>query len=322
MRKMATVRKIDDIQQIENADAIEKAVVGGWNVVVKKGEYEAGDFAVYCEIDSWVSKELAPFLFEGKSYNGIEGARLKTKKLRGVVSQGLLLPLSVLEGKDVSDVLGIVKWDNENLQNTSNGPPKGNFPSFIPKTDQERVQNLKQEIESKKGGEFEVTIKLDGSSITMYHYNGVDGVCSRNLDLRADMPSAFWDIAREINIHEKIKSTGRNLAFQGELISPKIQSNYEKVDKPYVFIYDVFDIDKQQYLLPEERRNLCKELDVSHVPLYDPSFVLNHSIAELIYLADGEGMNKGVKREGLVFKSCTDDFSFKVISNSYLLKRG
>ena len=101
MRKMATVRKIDDIQPIENADAIEKAVVGGWNVVVKKCEYQAGDFAVYCEIDSWVSKELAPFLFEGKSYNGIEGARLKTKKLRGVVSQGLLLPLSVLEGKGV-----------------------------------------------------------------------------------------------------------------------------------------------------------------------------------------------------------------------------
>ena len=321
MRKMATVRKIDDIQPIENADAIEKAVVGGWNVVVKKCEYQAGDFAVYCEIDSWVSKELAPFLFEGKSYNGIEGARLKTKKLRGVVSQGLLLPLSVLEGKDVSDVLGIVKWDNENLQNTSNGSPKGNFPSFIPKTDQERVQNLKHEIESKKGGEFEVTIKLDGSSITMYHYNGADGVCSRNLDLRPDMPSAFWDIAREINIHEKIKSTGRNLAFQGELISPKIQGNYEKVDKQYVFIYDVFDIDKQQYLLPEERRNLCKELDVSHVPLYDSSLVLNHSIAELIELADGDGMNKGVKREGLVFKSCTDDFSFKVISNSYLLKR-
>ena len=322
MRKMATVRKIDDIQPIENADAIEKAVVGGWNVVVKKNEYRAGDFAVYCEIDSWVSKELAPFLFEGKSYNGIEGARLKTKKLRGVVSQGLLLPLSVLEGKDVSDVLGIVKWDNDRLHGTSNGSPKGNFPSFIPKTEQERVQNLKHEIGSKKGGEFEVTIKLDGSSITMYHYNGVDGVCSRNLDLRPDIPSAFWDIAREINIHEKTKSTGRNLAFQGELVSPKIQVNYEKVDKPYVYIYDVFDIDKQQYLLPEERRNLCKELDVSHVPLYDSSFVLNHSVAELIELADGEGMNKGVKREGLVFKSCTDDFSFKVISNSYLLKRG
>ena len=101
MRKMATVRKIDDIRPIENADNICVYEVGGWRVVDAIGKYQAGDFAVYCEIDSWVSKELAPFLFEGKSYNGIEGARIKTKKLRGVVSQGLLLPLSVLQGKGV-----------------------------------------------------------------------------------------------------------------------------------------------------------------------------------------------------------------------------
>ena len=61
MRKMATVRKIDALNPIEGADAIECAVVDGWKVVVKKGEFRVGDLAVYCEIDSWVPTEVASF---------------------------------------------------------------------------------------------------------------------------------------------------------------------------------------------------------------------------------------------------------------------
>ena len=65
MRKLATIRKIDALTPIEGADAIECAHVGGWKVVVKKGEYNAGDSAVYIEIDSWVPTTLAPFLSKG-----------------------------------------------------------------------------------------------------------------------------------------------------------------------------------------------------------------------------------------------------------------
>jgi RNA ligase (TIGR02306 family) len=100
MRKMATIRKIDDIRPIEGADAIECAVVGGWQVVVKKGEYNVGDLAVYLEIDSFVPHELAPFLSKGqepREFNGVKGERLRTVKLRGVTSQGLLLPLKRVE---------------------------------------------------------------------------------------------------------------------------------------------------------------------------------------------------------------------------------
>ena len=99
MRKLATVRRIDDIRPIPDADAIECAVIGGWSVVIKKGEYREGDIAVYCEIDSWIPHELAPFLSKGqepREFEGIRGERLRTVKLRGQVSQGLLLPLHVL----------------------------------------------------------------------------------------------------------------------------------------------------------------------------------------------------------------------------------
>ena len=123
MRKMATVRKIDSLRPIVGADAIECAHVGGWTCVVKKGEYTAGDLAVYLEIDSWVPTELAPFLSKGKEprvFDGIKGERLRTVKLRGQLSQGLLLPLEptctnieseLIEGLDVSLPLNIVKWE-------------------------------------------------------------------------------------------------------------------------------------------------------------------------------------------------------------------
>lgn len=335
-RKLATIRKIDDIVPIKDADAIECAVIGGWNVVVKKSEFQIGELAVYFEIDSWIPKELAPFLFEGKEFEGVEGARLRTKKLRGVVSQGLLLPLSILDvcreselfdsdfedGMDVTDALSIKKWDKP-LSPQLIGLAKGNFPSFIPKTDQERVQNLSKEIEAIQGEVFEATLKLDGSSITIYSNKEgeewTDGVCSRNLDLK-EGDSAFWVIAKQVNIHEKIRSTGRSLAVQGEMLNTNIQGNWEKVDKLCMFVYDIYDIDAKKYLLPEERIFLCRELDIPHVPVFDSNFILDKSVAELLDLADGEGMNKGVKREGLVFKHKTSDFSFKVISNSYLLK--
>ena len=335
-RKLATIRKIDNIIPIKDADAIECGVIGGWNVVVKKGEFQIGELAVYFEIDSWMPKELAPFLFEGKEFEGVEGARLRTKKLRGVISQGLLLPMSILNvaaeselfdndfevGTDVTDVLGIKKWDKP-LSPQLAGLAKGNFPSFIPKTDQERVQNLSKEIEEMQGEVFEATLKLDGSSITIYSNKEgeewVDGVCSRNLDLK-EGDSAFWIIAKQEKIHEKIRSTGRSLAIQGEMLNTNIQGNWEKVEKLCMFVYDIYDIDAKKYLLPDERISLCREFSIPHVPVFNSNFILDKSITELLELADGEGMNKGVKREGLVFKHETSDFSFKVISNSYLLK--
>lgn len=148
-----------------------------------------------------------------------------------------------------------------------------------------------------------------------------NGVCSRNLDLQ-EGESAFWVIAKQENIHEKIRSTGRQLAFQGELLNTNIQGNWEKVTGLCMYVFDVFDIEAQKYLTPTERRALCKELDIPHVPVLEENWVLDTDVKGILAMADGPGMNPGVKREGLVFKSNTDDFSFKAISNAYLLKAG
>lgn len=329
-RKLATIRRIAEIKDIDGAEFIEAARVDGWWVVAKKGEFPVDSLAVYMEVDSFVPTEIAPFLtrdgHEPKEFEGVKGERLRTVKLRGQLSQGLLLPISILPtttvievGNDVTELLGVLKWERH-ISPQLYGQAKGNFPSFLHKTDQERVQNIGIQLQYYVNQTFEVTIKLDGSSCTIFSNGEEDGVCSRNLELKRDENNAFWKIALEYDIHKKIRAYGKNLAVQGELIAPNIQGNYEKVNKPEFYVFDVFDIDKQEYMLPDERQEFCKILNIPHIPIIDKSFAMIDNVDKLLDMAEGDGMNKGVKREGLVFKHNSSDFSFKAISNSYLLK--
>jgi RNA ligase (TIGR02306 family) len=336
MRKMATIRKIDSIRDILGADSIECCTLGGWNVVTRKGEYTAGDRAVYCEIDSWIPTELAPFLSKGKEpreYEGIKGERLRTVKLRGQLSQGLLLNLdmaipqtnSFAEDDDVSELLGIVKWEmpmNAQLA----GMAKGNFPSVIPKTDQERVQNLVKEIATAAADQlcYEVTEKLEGSSMTVYLIDGDFGVCSRNLDLKETEGNTFWQVARLDDTEDKMRIAGlNNFAIQGELIGPGIQGNIYRLNKPEFRVFDVYNIQTGAYLAPHERRALIKVLDLLHVPVLHTDRTLGAgSVEEILQFAEGKsvmGDITGPEREGIVFKEAGGGMSFKAISNKYLL---
>ena len=336
MRKMASVRSIAEVKPIPDADRIEAVRVDGWWVVVGKGEFKDGDMVVYLEVDSWVPSWLAPQSLakdgKWKVYEGVEGARLRTVKLRGQLSQGLVLPLSVLQtndeeigddwyyqGEDVSDVLGVLKWEAPD-DAPKHADAKGKFPAFIPKTDQERVQNLVSYLPQYVGKTFEVTVKLDGQSMTVYKHNGQIGVCSRNLELKeGDNP--LWNIARKLALFDKIPD---GVALQGEYLSPKVQGNYEKVAEPQWFCYNVYSIGQQKYLSPENARRYCASADIPYVPVFNPCFQLfeDTGVETLLEMAEGDGMNPGVMREGLVFKlnSEEEQFSFKAISNSYLLK--
>ena len=329
-RKLATIRKINDISNIEHADTLCVYHIDGWKVVDKIGKFAKDSLIIFLEVDSFVPTEIAPFLtkagHEPKEYEGVKGERLRTVKLRGQLSQGLLLPISILPtttvievGNDVTDTLGIVKWERP-ISPQLYGQAKGSFPSFLRKTDQERVQNIGRTLEGYINETFEVTIKLDGSSCTIFVKDEDDGVCSRNLELKQNEDNAFWRIALDYDIHKKIRAYGNNIAVQGELIAPNIQSNYEKVNKPEFYVFDVFDIDRQEYMLPKERQEFCKLLDIPHVPIVDKSLAMIDNVDKLLDMAEGDGMNKGVKREGLVFKHNNSEFSFKAISNSYLLK--
>jgi RNA ligase (TIGR02306 family) len=343
MRKLATIRKIDEIRPIEGADAIECAVIGGWTVVVKKGEFTAGQLAVYLEIDSFVPTELAPFLSKGqepREYNGVKGERLRTVKLRGQVSQGLLLPMDVIpqahgvtyyppdayqEGTDVTDELKIQKWEAP-IPAQLAGQVRGNFPGFIPKTDQERIQNLTKELsEWQRNSVFtwEVTEKLDGSSMTVYVRDEDEGVCSRNLDLKRDKANTFWMVAIRENLIEKIRQTGRNLALQGELIGEGIQKNPYGIKGQDFRLFDIYDIDRGDYMTPFGRRVFCDTYGIKHVPVIATEEVIEYGVAGLLTMAEGKSVLSNAEREGFVFKCNTfGGPTFKAISNKFLLKGG
>ena len=326
MRKLASIRKIAAVRPIPEADAIECVTVDGWDVVTKKGEFSVGDLVVYLEIDSWVPTDLAPFLSKGKEpkeFNGIKGERLRTVKLRGQISQGLILPYATLgrivaEGEEVSEELGIKKWERPLIPQLA-GLVKGNYPSFIPKTDQERIQNCMHVLEDRQE-RYEVTIKLDGSSFTAYHRDGVVGVCSRNLELKESENNAFWQVARKYGVLELLAQEG-NYAIQGELIGPGIQGNQEKLDDIDMYVFDVFDIDTQSYLNALDRYALVDKLKLKHVPILGYNEQAPEDLQAALKYAEGTSLNPAVNREGVVFKSTRNpSLSFKAISNSWLLK--
>jgi RNA ligase (TIGR02306 family) len=335
-RKLATIRKIDTISPIEGADLIEVTSVGGWNVVTKRGEFKAGDLAVYFEIDSFL-KEGNPawqFLVDKSSrlFDGERGHVLRTVKLRGVYSQGLLLPLDptcthieseLFDGLDVSEPLGIVKYERPDLPAQLAGLVKGNFPSCVPKTDQQRIQNLSDKFSNIQSTVWELTEKIEGSSATFVVTEQGFEVCSRNLSLKQDANNAFWGAAIKYDIESKIRSTGRNLAIQGEIFGEGIQGNIYKIKGVQFACFDIVDVGTRQYLQSAERLQLCKDLDIPHAPVLCEQMSLSDvTMQQLIASADGASViGCKPKREGIVFKSLHGSTSFKCISNEYLAKQ-
>lgn len=344
MRKLASIRLAGDLFPVIGADLIEAVKVDGWVCVVKKGEFKPGDLGVYFEIDSFLPSEDSRFSFLNKQFINFEGsigARLRTIRLRGQLSQGLFLPLKSFPelngmpvGSDVTNILKIKKWEAE-IPEELIGMVKGGFPSFITKTDIERIQNLVVELSEQIGQEYEISTKLDGTSMTVYRYEENDdnnkvlkeGVCGKNWEYIESDKNPLWSTARKSRLLEALAFLNKNYAFQGELIGQNIQSNPEKIKGHNFYIFNIFDIDNYSYLSPTERMKVIKELqdagfEVSSVPIVDSSWVIPEdvTVTSLLEMADGPSLNPDIKREGLVFKRKDGNFIFKVISNWYLEK--
>ena len=332
-RKLATIVKILDLQPIPKADAIETATVRGWKVVVKKNEFKIGDLAVYYEIDSFlpVTSEfefLRPRCYR-RMADGGEGFRLKTIKLRGQISQGLLTPIPasllnvvVDDGDDVTGALNIVKYEPP-VPAHLGGEIKGSFPSFIPRTDEERIQNYitSGEIDV-RGKDAYITEKLDGSSFTAYIRNGEFGVCSRNLELKPNDDNAFWQAAKLLNLHDKFVYINRNIALQGELVGPGIQGNLYGLKNRIIYFFTGHDIDSGQRMKFGELKEVLETLKLPMVPVLEYSATLpqeNFVDTMLAYAEGKSALNPSVEREGVVVRGLTEEFSFKAISNKYLL---
>lgn len=337
MRKLATIRQISALLPIPDADRIQIAEVEGWRCVCKKGEFQVGDLVIYCEIDSFLPirsefEHLRKTSYKKTSDNK-EGFRLKTIKMRGQISQGLLLSLCVLEGKgndenhnwnigdDVTEILGITKWEDEHRGSIETMGP---FPHGVPKTEAERIQNKTREYESLRPFVFYVTEKLDGSSCTMFWDGTRAGVCSRNMEQLpgSDAPQRkWWDEHPEVA--QRLEALGKNYAVQGEIVGHKIARNTYKFNNVRLYVFGVFDRDEMVYLDPPGVQRVADALGLPTVPLLAESALLPETVDKAIAMGEGKSLlNPKVDREGLIWINGTgiDRVSIKTISNKYLVK--
>ena len=352
MRKLATIQKVANVEPISGADNIELATILGWHCVVRKNEFKAGDLCVYFEVDSLLPPvpEFEFLAKDGikKSYTDnkeYEGYRIRTIKLRGVVSQGLALPLSVLnekkffndtrenpnyewkEGDDVSALLGVVKYEPM-VPASLSGVAKGAFPSNIPKTDETRIQEYPDILNRYKEIPFYCSEKIDGSSCTIFIENEELNICSRNLNLLESKENTYWKVAREKNIEFKLKSFGKNYAIQGELVGSNINSNHLKLTSHNIYFFNVYDIDNEKYLDYEDFKKVIESLGLETVPIVSDSAMLPPNVDDIVKMTDLKSkLNPSVPIEGLVFRPLHEihdadlgRLSFKVLNPNYLLK--
>ncbi len=330
MRKLASIQRIKALEPILGADAIEKATVLGWQLVVKKGEFQVGDPCVYCEIDSLMPMRPEFAFLEPR------GMRIRTVRLRGQVSQGICFPLSILsegidvsEGMDVTDLLGITKYEPPIPANLA-GKVKGAFPGYLPKTDETRVQVLQEVLDEFRGTLCQVTEKLDGSSATFYVREGELGVCSRNLELLETPENSLWRVARAMDLEAKLRSLDADLALQGEIIGEGIQGNKYKLRGQTVYFFNAYDIGASRFLGAVELSALLAKLGLPSVPILDEGYSLTSDIQELVRMSAGASqLNTALPREGVVIRPIAERHtgtlglgrvSFKAINPEFLLK--
>jgi hypothetical protein len=258
MRKLASIQKCLSIQPIIGADRIELATFLGWNVIVNKNEFKVGDLAIYIEYDSLLPVDNPDFKFlRSRCYSPKYNAyRIRCMKMKGVFSQGIVFPLSILgiydsrlwqEGDDVTERLNIIKYDPEawaeehQQQNNSHDsrlknpiirwlcqfrwikrlilPKRKQFPTdLVSQTDETRIQAIPFVLEEFKGTKCYISEKIDGCSFTAIMYHNKFDVYAR-YSCQTYLNNHWWRVAKQYDIKRKLKKLGyNNIAIQGEVI--------------------------------------------------------------------------------------------------------
>ena len=334
-RKLASIQVIKELSPINGADAILCAKVLGWECVVKKSEFTVNNKCVYFEIDS-----VLPIATWNDHLRKEEGKKLRVKtiRLRGQLSQGLALPLSILPqgdyevGQDVTSIVGVEKYEPVVPAHLS-GMAKGNFPAFLHKTDETRLQSEPKVLDEaiSKGLVLVGTLKMDGTSFTAYRRDADFGVCSRNLDLKETEGNAHWRMTRKLKIEEILRSETANLCIQGEMAGPSIQANRMGFKEVDLYLFNLYDIDTGKYLSHNELSVFAKKHGLNVVPTVhrlDFGVVGPMDANHLLDIANNLNYDNGTPAEGIVWRSACEThsevlkgrMSFKTISNRFLEK--
>jgi RNA ligase (TIGR02306 family) len=348
--KLASVERITEIKPIDGADKILAARVLGYWTVIKKDEFKVGDFCIWHQPDTIVdtTNPVYSFLKEG---------RLKVIKLRKQVSQGLALPLekfshkwpellvrptdevnkvSIVEGQDVSDIIGIKKYEKP-IPECMKGITKGSFPGFIPKTDENNLRSYPAILSNLYAEEdVYVTVKIDGQSSTYYAHDAKFGVCSRNQELVFNENNGFWKNALKYNIEDALwklcNKTGKSWALQGESYGPGIQANKLGVAELSFAAFALYNITDACVASLDEFWNFCTTYEIPSVykiPHQGKLENFGKNIDEILDKVNHQVYNNGSPAEGLVFRTTRQipwadlrDLSGKIISEKFALKYG
>lgn len=327
MRALATIDTIRVIEPHPGADRLDIATVRGWRAVVQRGQFQPGQRVLFIEPDAQLSEDEARWAFLMKngvrtSADGFRGHVLRTVRLRGEVSQGLVLDtaawpeLAGLEG-DVTAMLPLRLWEPVVPASADIAGP---FPSGIPKTDEDRVQNLSEERFAaffQTGSVVSVTEKLDGTSVTAFATDeGAIQVCGRN-----------WLLSTQSEIHRFIAQSPQagwlrshpGSYAQGEIIGPKVRGNKYGLDRLQWRLFTVGRVGSGDRMALDR---VPSQLRDHWVPVR-PAPGLPRTFADLIDHVDGiRSALSDIPAEGLVIRCEADGRildSMKVINRTFLL---
>ena len=350
---LASVQKVVKLTPIEGADLIETATILGWEIVVKKDEYQVGDLCAYIQIDTVVPEKPEYEFLRDRKW------RVKTIKLRKQISQGLIVPLpngKWKEGNDLTDVIGVKKYEKVDNNPTRYQKPKkpktwsgrllynfkynflykifpgllkkdrSDFPkNLVPITDEERIQNIPNVLHTHAGKTFVVSYKLDGSSITIIHGKVLGKskfrICSRRFELH-DKTNEWHKVFVATNFQSEILKLVNHfktddIIVQGEVIG-KFNGNHHGLKSDEIKLFNIFVNGKR--INQREFIEVCRANYIPHCPMYK-EVVLNHTLPEILTMSEiKDVLNLQVEAEGLVWRCVEDNLSFKVINNKYLLK--
>lgn len=384
-RELAYVVKIDNIIPIDGADRVEQAVVGGWHIMVRKGQFKAGDKAVYFEIDSKVPQR-EPYMFLSDKH-----FKIKTQKyFKGtVISQGLLMTfedfgwaedkyeVGTFLTKEL-EVIYSVEEDNKRKSNITKydkmyqrhlglfkkskflrkmfksnlgkkilfiflGKKRDtrNWPAWVVKTDEERVQNMPFLFPGDPNKKWVVTEKIDGTSTTFTMKGRKKKeefyICSRNVNF--DKPekaeNCFYETNVYIEMAEKynMESVLRNIlenhpefefvTIQGETYGANIQKrDYGLTGHDFMAFNLIFGYKdgRVERLNPIDMTSiLVNTYNIPCVPVLE-TIILPETMDEMIAYANGKSLVDGGMREGVVLRTLDGVESFKSVSNDFLIK--
>lgn len=315
MKNIATIETIHSIKDHPNADALELAMIRGFQVVIKKGQFQHGQQVVFVWPDT-IAEPAEWNSFLDKNNTG-KPIKVKSCKLRGEFSTGLVLPVDTLKrfsctfnyvnGEDVSVPLCVKKYiKDDGGTKYKNALARGEYPQgFISKTDEILAQSEPGVWEEFKDDPVYISLKIDGQSLTFIHYNDDIHVCSRNLDLK-DGDNAFWNTVRKYDLINITK--GLNIAIQGEQYGPGIQSNPLAEKEIKLAIFNIKDLNTAKYYGLDDMISFCDKYDLPMVDVLSVEDTIS-SMEHYQAIADKQKYKSNNKAEGIVVRPTTPKYS-------------